>query len=404
MELSKRVLSIAPSQTLQITAMAKEMQADGFDVIGFAAGEPDFDTPRNIKDAAIRAIDMGFTKYTPAAGTQELRQAVCDTLTDKHDLHYRPDQIVVSNGAKHSLSNVCQAILNPGDEVIVMRPYWLSYPELIKLAGGVPVYVDVYQENSFVPSAEDIERAITPKTKAIIVNNPSNPCGCVYPDTTLREIAKIAEDQDIYIISDEIYSDLVYDNHTHNSIAHVSRDAYERTIVVNGLSKSYAMTGWRIGFTASPTEIAKAMASLQSHSTSNPCSIAQYAGVEALTGPQDELIAMRREFDIRRRAMVKAIREMYGVSCATPQGAFYVMMNITDLKGIAVEDRVIETSMDFTEILMERTMTAVVPGSAFGADKFVRLSYATSLENIDRGMARIAEFLEKLKDAPGAIA
>lgn len=396
MELSKRVNSIAPSQTLQITAMAKEMRADGFDVVGLAAGEPDFDTPQNIKDAAVRAIEMGFTKYTPAAGTWELRQAVCDSLDTKYGLTYRPDQIVVSNGAKHSLYNTFQSIINPGDEVVMMRPYWLSYPELVKLAGGVPVYVDVYQENNFEPTRRDIEAALSGHTKAIIVNNPSNPCGSVYSDKVLQNIAEIAKENDIFIISDEIYADLIYDNRQHNSIANMSRDAYKRTIVVNGLSKSYAMTGWRIGYTASVPELSKAMSSLQSHATSNPCSIAQYAGVEALTGPQDALVEMREEFNQRRLLAVDMIRQMGGVSCAVPEGAFYIMLNIGKMKGRTVDGRVIESSMDFTELLLERTMTAVVPGSAFGTDDFIRLSYATSRENIEKGLTRIGEFTHRL--------
>lgn len=376
--------------------MAKEMRADGFDVVGLAAGEPDFDTPDNIKQAAIQAIEDGFTKYTPAAGMQDLRQAVCDNFQKKIDLHYRPDQIVVSNGAKHSLYNTFQTILNPGDEVVMMRPYWLSYPELVKLAGGVPVYVDVYQENNFEPTRQDIEDALTVHTKAIIVNNPSNPCGSVYSNSVLREIAQIAKENDLFIVSDEIYGDLIYDDRPHSSIAHVSKDAYERTIVINGLSKTYAMTGWRIGYSASVPEISKAMSSLQSHATSNACSIAQYAGVEALTGPQDAVQAMRREFNARRLLAVDMIKDMKGVSCAVPEGAFYIMLNISELKGLSVDGRVIESSMDFTELLLERTLTAVVPGSAFGADDFVRLSYATSRENLKKGLERIDRFTRKL--------
>lgn len=396
MELSRRVNAISPSQTLQITAMAKEMRADGFDVVGLAAGEPDFDTPQNIKDAAVRALEMGFTKYTPAAGTQELRETICESLKKKYDLRYRPDQIVVSSGAKHSLNNTFQAIINPGDEVLMMRPYWLSYPELVKLAGGVPIYVDVLQENNFEPMRRDIEEKITTRTKAIIVNNPSNPCGSVYSDSVLREIAQIAEEHEMFIISDEIYADLIYDSRQHMSIAHVSKDAYRRTIVINGMSKSYAMTGWRIGYTASMPELSKPMASLQSHQTSNPCSIAQYAAVEALRGPQDALAEMREEFNARRLMSVDMIKQMEGVSCAVPEGAFYIMLNISKLKGCTVDGRIIENSMDFTELLLERTLTAVVPGSAFGDDDFVRLSYATSRENIEKGLSRIAKFTHKL--------
>lgn len=396
MQLSEKALAISPSLTLKITAMAKDMKARGLDVVGFGAGEPDFDTPQHIKDAAVEAIRIGMTKYTPASGTLELKKAVCANLKKNHDLSYGPDQIVISNGAKHSLFNAFQAIVNPGDEVLIISPYWLTYPELVKMAGGIPVFVEAKESNNFEPLAEDIEAAVTERTKAIIVNNPSNPCGCMYSQKTLENIAEIAKRHDFFIVSDEIYGELVYDGKKHLSIANLSDDAYARTILVNGLSKTYAMTGWRIGYTASTAEIAKVMGSYQSHATSNPCSVAQFAGVEALTGPQDEIEKMRKEFNERRKLMVKLVNEIDGVSCVTPMGAFYVMMNISKLKGRRLDGEEIKGSVDFAEKLLEKKLTAVIPGAAFGADDFVRLSYAISRENIEKGIGRIAEFVKML--------
>ena len=396
MQLSEKALAISPSLTLKITAMAKDMKARGLDVVGFGAGEPDFDTPQHIKDAAVEAIRIGMTKYTPASGTLELKKAVCANLKKNHDLSYGPDQIVISNGAKHSLFNAFQAIVNPGDEVLIISPYWLTYPELVKMAGGIPVFVEAKESNNFEPLAEDIEAAVTERTKAIIVNNPSNPCGCMYSQKTLENIAEIAKRHDFFIVSDEIYGELVYDGKKHLSIANLSDDAYTRTILVNGLSKTYAMTGWRIGYTASTAEIAKVMGSYQSHATSNPCSVAQFAGVEALTGPQDEIEKMREEFNERRKLMVKLVNEIDRVSCVTPMGAFSVMMNISKLKGRRLDGEEIKGSVDFAEKLLEKKLTAVIPGAAFGADDFVRLSYAISRENIEKGIGRIAEFVKML--------
>ncbi len=399
MQLSEKAIAISPSLTLKITAMAKQMKEDGFDVVGFGAGEPDFDTPKNVKDAAVRALELGLTKYTPASGTNDLKQAVCKYLDEKYQLKYEAPQIVVSNGAKHSLFNVFQTILNPKDEVIIITPFWLTYPELVKMADGVPVYVESKEAHNFEPVEKDILAAITKNTKAIIVNSPSNPCGCVYSEETLAMIAKIAKDNNLYIVSDEIYSELLYDGHKHESIANISEDAYSRTIVVNGLSKSYSMTGWRIGYTASSKEIAKIMGSYQSHATSNPCTMAQYASVEALTGPQDALLNMREEFDRRRKQMVASINAIDGVSCNAPMGAFYVMMNISQLKGRKVEGKEITSSVDFSEMLLDKVMAAVVPGAAFGADDFVRLSYAISMEAIEKGIKRIAEFVSMTEQA-----
>ncbi len=395
MKLSQKALAISPSLTLKVTAMAKDMKAMGMDIVGFGAGEPDFDTPQHIKDAAIDALNKGMTKYTAASGTQELKNAIVSSIKNKMNLHYDANQIVVSNGAKHSLFNVFATILNPGDEVIILKPFWLTYPELVMMSDGKCVYVDSYEENNFEPKAEDIEKAITEKTKAIIVNSPSNPCGCVYSKETLTKIAQLAQKHNFYIVSDEIYDELIYEGE-HLSTAQLGEDAYSRTIIVNGLSKTYSMTGWRIGYTASNEKLAKVMGSYQSHATSNPCSISQHAGVAALCGPQDDLKKMKTAFDERRHYMVEKINSMDGVSCKNPQGAFYVMLNISELIGKKIDGHTITGSGDFTEKLLEKEMVAVIPGLAFGADEFVRLSYATSMQNIKKGLDRIEEFVKKL--------
>jgi aspartate aminotransferase len=396
MHFSKKALAISPSLTLKITAMEKEMVKNGKDVIGFGAGEPDMDTPDYIKQAAKEALDMGFTKYTPASGTLELKKAVAGRLERKYGLKYEPGQIVISNGAKHSLFNAFQAILNPGDEVIIISPYWVTYPELVKMADGIPVYVEAAESNNFEPQIKDIEAAVTSKTAAIIVNSPSNPCGCIYSKETLLAIAETAKKYDLFVVADEIYDELTYDNTVHYSFPSLSEDAYNRTILVNGLSKAYSMTGWRMGYTASGKELAKIMDSYQSHATSNPSSITQYASVTALTGPQEDLVAMVREFQFRRDMMVSIINGIQGVSCIKPEGAFYVMLDISGVIGKKSDGREITGSLSFTEYLLEKNLVAVVPGIAFGADHFVRLSYATSRESIQKGLARIQEFVEGL--------
>lgn len=396
MHFSQKALAISPSLTLKITAMEKEMVKNGKDVIGFGAGEPDMDTPEYIKLAAKEALDKGITKYTPASGTLELKKAVAGRLERKYGLQYDPAQIVISNGAKHSLFNVFQAILNPGDEVIIVSPYWVTYPELVKMADGVPVYVEAAEENNFEPEIKDIEAAVTSKTVAIIVNSPSNPCGCIYSRETLSAVSELAGKYDLYVVSDEIYDELTYDNTVHYSFPALSGDAYSRTILVNGLSKAYSMTGWRMGYTASSKELAKIMDSYQSHATSNPSSVTQYASVAALQGPQDDLAAMVREFQFRRDMMVSIIGGIKGVSCIKPEGAFYVMLDITGIIGKKCGGKEITGSISFTEYLLEKNLVAVVPGIAFGADHFVRLSYATSRESIQKGLARIKEFVEGL--------
>lgn len=397
MEISKRAGSIAPSLTLKITAMANELKAQGKSVVGFGAGEPDFPTPKFICDAAIEAIQKGMTRYTPAAGTKQLREEIAKSLKAKYGLDYAFENIVVSNGAKHSLFNACQAILNEGDECIIPSPFWLTYPELVKMAQGVPVFVQGAEENGFKPTIEQFKAAITEKTKAIILNSPSNPCGGVYSKEELEAIAEMAIEKDIYIISDEIYAELVYEGEKHISIATLGEEIKERTIVVNGMSKAYAMTGWRIGYTASNLKLAKAMGSYQSHATSNPNSIAQAASVAALKGEQSFIEEMRLVFDKRRQVMCELINEIDGISAIPPKGAFYVMMNIKNIIGKSFNGKVIEGSASFAEMLLESELCAVVPGIAFGTDEFVRLSYAISEADIREGIKRIASFIGKVK-------
>lgn len=396
MLLSQKAQNISESLTLSIDAKAKKMKAEGYDVIGFGAGEPDFSTPDFIIEAAKEALDKGFTKYTPSSGTLELRQAVCRKLERDNNLIYTPDEIIVSNGAKHSLYNIFQAILNPGDEVIIPQPYWLSYPEMVKLADGVSVFVNTEEENCFKIQREDLERAITPKTKAFILNNPCNPTGCVYEKSELEDIADLAVEKGFYIISDEIYEELVYDDMQHISIAALNERVKAQTITVNGMSKAYSMTGWRIGYTAGPREIIKVMGNIQSHATSNPNSIAQYASTVALDAPKDYVRDMVSKFNERRMYMIERINSISNLSCYTPKGAFYVMMNISQAFGKKHGDSVINDSLSFSNTLLESKMVTVVPGIAFGADSFVRLSYATSMDNIIRGLDRIEEFMREL--------
>ena len=398
MRISQRCQRVTGSLTLAIDAKAKEMKQKGIDVVGFGAGEPDFDTPEHIRKAAKDALDLGKTRYTPAAGMPELRQAICDKLKRDNGLDYVPQQIVVSNGAKHSLFNSFQALLEEGDEVIVPGPYWVSYPEIVRMAGGVPVIVEGTEANNFKPTIDDFRAAVTDKTRAVVINSPNNPNGFVFTREELQAIGDLAIEKDLSIVSDEIYEFLVYDGTEHISIASLSPEIKERTIVINGMSKAYAMTGWRIGYTASPLNAAKAMTNFQSHSTSCPNSIAQYAALTALSGPDDQLKSMVAEFDRRRRRIVELINEIPGLSCKPPKGAFYVMMNISGLFGKRYNGAPIVDSMSFTQLLLDNSHVAVVPGAGFGADAYVRLSYATSMENIEKGLARIKEFVGKLTD------
>jgi len=367
LQISNRCRSISPSPTLVIDSKAKAMKKKGIDVVGFGAGEPDFDTPEYIRNAAKAALDKGMTRYTPSSGTLELRTAICEKLKRDNGLEYEPDQIVVSNGAKHSLFNICQTILDPGDEVIIPEPFWVSYPELVQIAGGVPVMVHGHEENDFLVSADDMKPYITPRTKAIILNSPNNPNGCVWPREMLEDIARLAVENQLFVISDEIYEKLVYDGEKHVSIASLGEEIKAQTFVVNGFSKAYAMTGWRLGYCAGPTNVMKAVGALQSHATSNPNSIAQYAGYVALSGGDDIIAAMVAEFDRRRKHIVSRINAIPGLSCRMPKGAFYVMMNISELIGAAQGDKVIRSSTDFAELLLENAKVAVVPsGLRFG--------------------------------------
>lgn len=391
--LSNKARAISSSPTLAIDAKFKQMKANGEDVVGFGCGEPDFDTPQYIKDAAIAAINSGKTKYTPAAGTLELRKAVAEKFKRENGLDYEPTDIVISNGAKHSLMNALTAILNPGDEVIIPAPFWVSYPELIKLADGIPVIINTKEENEFKAKAEDLRRALTPKTKAIILNSPSNPTGMVYTKEELKEIADFAVENNLYVVSDEIYEHLIYEGE-HISIASFNDKIKDLTIVINGVSKTYAMTGWRIGYAAAAPEIAKIMSNVQSHASSNPNSIAQAATVAALNGGDEEIERMRRHFKNRRDYMVEAINSIDGVSCRMPHGAFYIMMNIGELIGKIYYGKIINNSDDFAELFLEKAKVAVVPGTGFGAADFVRWSYATSMDNIVEGIQRLKNFLE----------
>ncbi len=394
MELSRKALQVSASPTLAIDAKFKAMKADGIDVIGFGCGEPDFDTPDNIKAMAVKAIEEGQTKYTPASGTLALKKAICDKLKRDNGLDYTPANIVVSNGAKHSLINSFNAITNPGDEIIVPAPYWVSYTEMIKMADGIPVIIETKEEDGFKFTAQQLKDAITPKTKALVLNSPSNPTGMLYSEAELREIAEIAVEHDIFVIADEIYEKLIYDGKEHISIASFNEEIKNRTIIVNGVSKSYAMTGWRIGFTAANEEVTKAMANMQSHAASNPSSISQAAALEAYNGEQSTVEDMRKVFEERRNYMVDRINSIKGVSCKKPEGAFYVMMNIKDVFGKEIGGKVINNSDDFCEVLLEKSLVALVPGSGFGIEGYVRWSYATSMENIVKGLDRLEEFLK----------
>src|SRR5574344_2090356 len=389
--LSEKAKSVKPSSTLAITAKAKAMKAEGIDVVGFGAGEPDFNTPENICNAAIEAIKNGFTKYTPASGTDELKAAISRKFHDFNHITYAPNQIVVSNGGKQGLQNVFTAILNYGDEVLVPAPYWLSYPEMIKLADGVPKYLVTTKENGYKATAEQIEKAITDRTKALVLNSPSNPTGNIYTREELIKIAEVVVKHDIYVVADEMYENLIYGDEKHVSIASFNEEIYKRTITCSGLSKSYAMTGWRIGYTGSSAEIAKLMGSIQSHATSNPNSIAQKAALEALTGPQDTVEKMRLEFDKRRQYMFGRIQKMPHVDCIEPKGAFYMFIDTTEALGLNYKGRKVGNTNELATILLDDYNVAVVPCADFGFPEHIRLSYAISIEQIEKGLDRIEE-------------
>ena len=394
--LSKKAQAVKPSSTLAITAKAKELMSKGIDVVGFGAGEPDFNTPENICNAAINAIHDGFTKYTPAEGTLELRKAVCDKFLNFNNIKYEPDQIVVSNGGKHSLTNIFEAICNPGDEVIIPTPYWLSYPEIVKLADGVPVFIRAEKSNQYKVTAAQIEAACTEKTKALILNSPSNPSGMIYTRAELEAIAEVAVRKDFYVISDEMYENLIYEGEA-ISIASFNEEIYKRTITCSGVAKSYSMTGWRIGFTGSSKEIAKLMSSVQSHQTSNPNSIAQKAALEAITGPQDSVYRMHSEFMKRRDYMVERIAGIKNISALTPQGAFYMFVDISMLLDKEYNGEKIGDVDKLAKILIEDYNVAVIPCADFGFADHIRLSYAISMEQISKGLNRIEALVEKLE-------
>ena len=395
--ISHRCLNIAPSLTLQIDSRAKEMKASGLNVIGFGAGEPDFPTPPHICEAAKEALDLGMTRYTPVPGTMELRMAITRKMERDHGLTYSPQEIIVSNGAKHSLFTIFQTILDPGDEVLIPTPCWVSYPELVRMAGGVPVFVPTNEENRFIPSNHDIASRITRRTKAIIITSPSNPNGSVWSREQLQFIGNLAVTHPFYIVSDEIYEKLLYDGRQHLSIAQLGEQIKDHTFIVNGVSKAYAMTGWRIGYCAAPRQEIAAMTAFQSQATSNANSIAQHAAAVALDGDQTCVELMRQHFEARRDLMVDRINSIEGISCLKPEGAFYVMMNIRKLIGQKFNGRKLEDSMDFAELLLAEKHVAVVPGIAFEAEGFCRLSYATGEDRINEGLNRIEAFINELE-------
>ncbi|APF23381.1 pyridoxal phosphate-dependent aminotransferase [Clostridium butyricum] len=397
MNLSKKAGNISPSITLSITAKANELKVQGVDVVSFGAGEPDFNTPQNIINSAIKAMQDGKTKYTPAGGILELKKTICKKFKEDNGLDYTTDQITISTGAKQCLANVFMAILNPGDEILIPIPYWVSYPELVKLADGVPVFVETLKENNYKYTIEDLEKAVSDKTKAILINSPNNPTGTIYNREELIEIAEFAKKHDLLIISDEIYEKLIYDGEKHISIASLSEDAFERTVVINGVSKTYAMTGWRLGYMAASKEITKLMTSIQSHMTSNVNTIAQYAAIEALNGPIEDLNTMVKEFERRRNFMVDRLSKIDGVSIIKPSGAFYIMVNISSYFNTTFKGEEIKNSLDFSRVLLDEEKVAVIPGAGFGLDEYIRLSYATSMDIIETGIDRIAMFINKIK-------
>ena len=392
-ELSQIALAVEPSTTMAIDSMFKQMKAEGLNVIGFGAGEPDFPTPDYIKEAGIHAIENNETKYTPASGTIELRKAICQRLKEDCGVEYEHTQVAVSNGAKPCVYVALRALVNPGDEVILPAPYWVSYIELIRMVGGVPVVVNASEAEQFKITPEKLAAAITPKTKCMILNNPSNPTGMMYSREELQALANICVEKDIYVISDEIYYRLVYDNKEFVSLPSLGEEIKERTLLINGVSKSYAMTGWRIGYVAANPKIAKVIANFLSHSTGSPCTISQKASSVALSASQDSIEAMRVAFEERRNYMVERMNQIEGVSCIKPEGAFYVMMNIEKLIGKEMFGTVIRDADDFGNLFLKYGKVAVVPGTGFAAPNFVRWSYATSMENIKEGLDRLEKFL-----------
>ncbi|MEN6376086.1 MAG: pyridoxal phosphate-dependent aminotransferase [Smithella sp.] len=396
MKLAARVAKIKPSETLAITAKANALRAEGRDVIGFGAGEPDFDTPENIKSAAIRAIEAGFTKYTPVGGTDELKDAIIAKLKRDNALEYKRSQIVVSCGAKHTLYNLAQALFEAGDEVIIPAPYWVSYPDIVVLSGGTPVIVDTQEKDGFKMKPEQLKAAITARTKAVVINSPSNPTGAAYSPDELKALAAVLLDEEIFVICDDIYEKIIYANFPFENMATAEPKIKDRTIVVNGVSKAYAMTGWRIGYAAGPEQLIAAIIKIQSQNTSNPASISQKAAVEALNGGQVVVEKMVSEFRQRRDVIVTLLNEIDGVKCLSPEGAFYVFPNVSGIYGRSFQGKKITNSTELIDYLLDEANVATVPGAAFGNDSHIRLSYATSLKNIEEGLKRIKSAIAKL--------
>ena len=397
MSVSKKVSGIAPSLTLEITAKAKKMKAEGISIISFGAGEPDFNTPDYIINSAKKALDDGFTKYTAASGMPELKKAICEKFKKDNNLDYNQSQIIISTGAKSSLYHAICAIVDDGDEVILPSPYWLTYPELIMLAGGKTVAVSATAKNGYKITAEQLENAITDKTKCLILNSPNNPTGAVYSKGEIEAIAVVCEKHGLFVISDEIYEKLVYAGEKHYSIAQVNDYMKEHTIIVNGMSKTYSMTGWRIGYLAAPEKIAKAISSMQSHTTSNACSFSQYASVTALVDPEGEVFIskMQKVFDERRKFMVETLSSIKDIVCIEPKGAFYVFIDVSKLYGKSYNGKIIKGSLDFADCALQKGV-ALIPGIAFGDDDSIRLSYAISLDDIKEGLNRLKNFIEEL--------
>ena len=393
---SKRVEEIRSSLTLAISAKAKVMKKQGLDVINFSAGEPDFDTPEDIKEKAKEAIDEGWTKYTPSSGLVELKEAIIRKFRRDNNLEYGLENILVSPGAKYVIFEIIFSLVNPGEEVIIPTPYWVSYPEMVKLVGAKPLFLGTKKEDGFKIDIEELKKVITSKTKLLILNSPSNPTGVVYTKEELLKIGEVILEKKIFCLSDEIYEKIIYDDFIHLSIASLSPDLKERTIVVNGLSKAYSMTGWRIGYAAGLSQIIRLASSIQSHTTSCPTSISQIAGIQALDGSQEQVYKMREEFRKRRDYLLDRVEKIKGLSCIRPQGAFYCFIDISNFLDKEIRGRLLKDSLDFSEVLLEEEKVAVVPGKAFGRDDFIRISFATSLEAIQRGLDRIESFLKKL--------
>lgn len=396
MNVSKKMSMVKPSSTLAITAKAKKLKAEGLDIVGFGAGEPDFNTPSHISQAAIEAIQTGFTKYTPATGILELKEAICEKLQRDNGVTYNANQVVVSNGAKHSLTNALAAILNPEDEVIIPAPYWLSYPQMVHMAGGKSVMIHTEADKDYKITVQQLEEALTDHTKAIIINSPSNPTGMVYSREELETIANFVVKNDLIVISDEIYEKLLYDNKKHVSIASINDEIKNRTIIINGVSKGYAMTGWRIGYAVAPLEIAKIMGNMQSHATSNPNAIAQKAALAAIGGPQDCVAEMVEHFEKRRNYMVERLENIDNISFVRPEGAFYVFIDISKLLGKEYKGQKVESAGDFATLLLDDKQVAAIPCADFGYPNHIRLSYAISIESIKKGIDRLEEFIGAL--------